>query len=61
MVFYCDPWMSVIHSQQLLQRTLPGWVLTKLGRNDPYMVLLNNCSNGFVCCISRSHRLEIDC
>ena len=23
-----------------------GWILTKLGRNDPYMALFNNCSNG---------------
>ena len=22
------------------------WILTKLGRNNPYMALLNNCSNG---------------
>ena len=24
-----------------------GWILTKLGRNDPYMVLFNNCANGY--------------
>ena len=24
-----------------------GWILTKLGRNDPYMVLSKNGSNGF--------------
>ena len=33
---------------------------TKLGRDDPYMALFNNCSNGFGRCISRSHRLKID-
>ena len=24
-----------------------GWILTKLGRNDPNMTLFNNCLNGF--------------
>ena len=24
-----------------------GWILTKLGRNEPYMALFKNCSNGF--------------
>ena len=23
-----------------------GWILTKHGRNDPYMALFNDCSNG---------------
>ena len=40
-----------------------GWILTKLGRNEPYMALFKNCSNGsgllhiYIC---RSHRLKID-
>ena len=25
---------------------MTGWILTKLGRNDPYMTLFKNCSNG---------------
>ena len=36
--------------QQLLQRTSPpkllSRILTKLGRNDSYMALFKNCSNG---------------
>ena len=24
-----------------------GWISTKLGNNDPYMSLFNNCSNGY--------------
>ena len=36
------------------------WILTKLGRNDPYMAGFNNCSNVSICCISRSHRLKKD-
>ena len=23
-----------------------GWILIKLGRNDPYRALIKNCSNG---------------
>ena len=28
-----------------------GWILTKLGRNDPYMDLFDHCLNSLVCCI----------
>ena len=41
---------SYVRRQQLLQRTSPPKLLdgflTKLGRNDPYMALFKNCSNG---------------
>ena len=36
-----------------------GWIFTKLGRNDAYMALFNNCSMVPVRFISRSHRLKI--
>ena len=42
MVSYYDCWMSVIVRRQ--QKELnTGWILTKLGRNDPYMGFINNC------------------
>ena len=40
---------SVVRHQQLFQRTSPKLLvgfLTKLGMNDPYIALFNNCSNG---------------
>ena len=37
-----------------------GWILTKLGRNDPYVALFNNFPMVPVRYISRSHRLIID-
>ena len=54
MVSYCDRWMSVVCRLSCLQTIASkdissktaGWVLTKLGRNDPYLALFNNCSNG---------------
>ena len=49
---------SAIASKDISQTT--GWILTKLGRNDPYMTLLKNCSMVLVHCISRSHRLKIE-
>ena len=66
MVSYCDRWMCVVRRQQLLQRTSfsslrTGWILTKLGRNDPYMALFKKIVQMVpVHCISRSHRLKID-
>ena len=69
MVSYCDRWMSVVRRassvvrrQQLLQRTslTTGWILGILGRNDPYMALLKDCSKVPAHCISRSHRVKID-
>ena len=53
MVSYCDRWMSVVRrpsSTIALKDISPlttGWILTKLGRYDPYIALLENCSNGF--------------
>ena len=37
-----------------------AWILTKLGRNDPYMALYKNVQMVQVHCISKSHRLKID-
>ena len=36
---------STIASKDISLST--GWIWTKLGRNDSYIALLNNCSNGF--------------
>ena len=51
-VSYCDHWMLVMHrpsstiaSKDIFSLT-NGWILTNLGRNDPYMALFKNCSNG---------------
>ena len=49
MVSYCDHWMSVMRHKQSLQMTSPkvlAGFFTKLGGNDPYMALFNNCTNG---------------
>ena len=48
---------SVMRRQQLLKRTSPHKILAGLlrNRNDNYMAIFDNCSNGF---ISRSHRLK---
>ena len=40
----CRP-LSTIASKDISSLTT-GWILTKLGRNDPYMGLFKNCSNG---------------
>ena len=37
-----------------------GWILIKLGRNDPYMVLFKIVQMVPVHCISRSYRIKID-
>ena len=49
---YCDCWMSVvccasstIASKDISSQTT-GWILTKLGKNDPYMALIKNYTNG---------------
>ena len=39
---------------------ITGWILTKLGRNDPNMTLLKIVQMVPVHCISRSHRLKQD-
>ena len=43
--------LSVVCRQQLLQRTSPPRLLAgffnKLGKNDSYMALFNNISNGY--------------
>ena len=36
---------STIASKDISSQTA-GWILTKLGRNDPHMALFNNSSNG---------------
>ena len=71
MVSCCDRWMSValgsvvchvsptIASKGISYLTTI-WILTKLGRNDPYMTLFNNCSNGSGRLQTRLHRLKID-
>ena len=52
MVSYCDRWMSVVCCPSLIFASndnislTTGWSLTKLGKNDPYMALFENCSNG---------------
>ena len=52
MVSYCDHWMSVLcrpsstsASKDISETT--GWILTKLGRNDPHMASLIIVQNGF--------------
>ena len=52
MVSYCDRNMDVwcasstIASKDIFSEKT-GWILAKLGRNDTYIVLFKNCSNGF--------------
>ena len=52
MVSYCDHWMSVVCrasstiATKDISSQITGWILTKLGRNDPHMALFKNCSNG---------------
>ena len=52
MVSYCDHWMSVVRrvSSTIASKDISSyttrWILTKLGRNDHYAALVNNCSNG---------------
>ena len=38
--------LCVMHGQQLLQTISTGWILTKLGSNDPYMALFDKHSDG---------------
>ena len=51
MVIYCDRNMDVrcasstIALKDISEKT--GRILDKLGRNDSYIVLFKNCSNGF--------------
>ena len=72
MVSYCDRWIpgvssrrpvswSTIASKDISSLTT-GWIWTKLGRNDPYMALFNNCSNGSgpLHIYGRPHRLKKD-
>ena len=44
MIFGC-PSCVVNNCFKVLSYTT-GWILTKLARNDPYVALFNNCSNG---------------
>ena len=51
MMSYCDRCMSGIPrpTSTIALKGIyltTGWIWTKLGRNDPYIALLNNCSNG---------------
>ena len=35
-------------SSSIASKDIPlstGWILTKFGKNDPYIALFNNCSN----------------
>ena len=51
MVSYCDPLMCVVRraSSTIASKDIfvtTGWILTKHDRNDPYIALFINCSNG---------------
>ena len=49
---------STIASKDISKTT--GWILSKIGRNDPHMALFKFFQMGTFHCISRSHRLKID-
>ena len=51
------PLFSTIALKDISSQTT-DWIMTKTGRNDPYMALFNNCLIVLVCRISRSHRLK---
>ena len=66
MVSYCDRWMSVVRrpwstitSNDFSSETTCS-ILTKLGRNDPYIILFKIVQIVLVHCTSRSHRLKKD-
>ena len=71
MVSYYDRWMSVVRqvlcvvrrpsstiSSKDISSLTTGWILIKLGRNDPYMDPFKIVQMIPVHCISRSHMLK---
>ena len=45
-VSFCDPSMSVVHAcVQIFSSETAYWILTKLHRNDPWVVPYQSCTN----------------